>query len=402
MARWPASIASEIAAWKDALGGAADNPVFLRLDASRRRRTAALHPLRRGLPLVIGAAAGLLMCGVGIFSLHAGGGPDASEFFWTALITFALVSYIVWAVAGLSEAILDVMSVLSRSEQRSYRLQLDDMTAVTGLKDTEVAAGVLRVLLPPLYLRSGTGAVILWLGFVLAQTEFLRQFDSETAGLVAAGPLLVANWMLFGCLGVTLLLLFLLATGHTHWGFTGSIAVASAVFSQGVWLVFGTTLAAVMSVEPFYSSYDGRRWILYLSLIAGPALFCWLVYAGLELCRRTAGFRLLYGSIGPLANPLLAVAALSILLGATGLYNEQEYMMAVLPFIWQFGSLLPLNPPVLFTPWLLTGDWLAVEGDTLIGVLLTALVLLSQLALLVICARYARLAVHARRSGEPG
>jgi len=398
----PLSLRQEIADWAQALSASGENPVQLRLAASRKRRWQALHPLRRGLPLVLAAIPTLVFCGIAGYDQFWGRGNDSWTFFQLALSAFVLVAYISWAVGGLAEAVLDVMSFLSHQHQQSFRMQLDDMTAITGLTDIELAAGVLRTVLPPLFLRVAGGSAVLWLGFLLARTEFLTRFDQDISVLVATAPLIVANWTLFGCLGLTILLLYLLQMGNNHWKISAPVAVGATLLSQGIWLIFGTAMAMAMIMDDFVRSGPGNNGLFWLSLFVSPLLFFWLVYRSLDFCRAYPRFRLLYGAIGPLTNPLLLAIAAAVLFGVWIPNVDLDLAAIILPFTWHFGDMLPLNPPTLVMPVLLTGDWNQPAAGVLVSLLQALLVLLTQLALLLVCARHVRLVINLRRQGDEG
>ena len=160
---------------------------------------------------------------------------------WVTAIYNAIVipTLLVWIATGVFTVVRDSMSVLSRWQKRRSQLAIDDMLATSTVSDEEFLVGVLRVLLPPLWLRSAVGAVAIWLIAFLSRIEMRSYAGSEWQAeqVFRLGLITVGAIALTGALAGLIIALWLIGMGAgSATPLFGSVAGILAAIAQLAWL----------------------------------------------------------------------------------------------------------------------------------------------------------------------
>ena len=355
MSRWIKRQAQAWGAWRAAWAGLADNPVTRYWKLTRWRRTAHIPPWRRNLYVWFTALAGVAVCGIILgFCLYTGqelpNPPTLAVFFWWAVV---LPAYVVWLAGGLYDTLYDCTQLL-RASGRNVRVgELDSLTLSSPLGGHDILLGALRALLPPLYLRLLVGCVIVWITITAASA--LADPGGSWPVVLALAPLTIGALWSCGVLAITALALLAVILGHhTRQGQSASLLSMLATVLMLAWLPTG------YGMQQAQLGGDSTAAMLAWCLLGG------LVHlGGLALILLLAVWlrlRPLVTLLGAFVLLILVLVALPVT--AEALFpqdNGASAGLSLLGLTWAWGSLAPLNPLAMPSPYC-WGETLAVRG----------------------------------------
>jgi len=389
--------------WRDAVRDWRDNPLYIRLRIARRRGESRTGRLGRYAPLIIA----LLPAGITVAAGLIGGriitSTDIAAAVSNAAVAFVITACIIWFAQGFHQFVLDCMLLLNRSQRRQVSVTIDDLSAVSGLGNHDIAVGALAAILPGLWLRIFVTAACAMLIYLAYSTDFLIDIAmarvSNEALLAMAFALPAVCLVTFGGILATIALALYLVSMSENYSF--SLASATAVlYSLGAlfWLPWSAALAFITMEISRMGLYGPSRVdeIWAISLVLAPLTFVLLVWLALILVRAAPWLRPVYALGSPWLNPVLLLASTVMFLALNTVWLDDESTgVAVMQFLYHFGSFAPLSLTHLPTIALLGLD-LDVQGVAM-QLALYAFHLGVQLLMIVICARYAVSAIENRR-----
>jgi hypothetical protein len=407
----PAAGAGEpgfLAPWIEAWRGLRDNPFAIHFRQAEKRRYAGLPWWRRqALPLALGFVSILVALIVDIVYILDGSGRswDSNDYFELFTINASLLiipAYLAWLLEGLSTMVVMALGVLAQPAGRKLQLNLDDSSAITLLKDEEIIAGAVRVILTPILGRIFLGACLVWFGvFCASLTSLIDRGETvQMASCLLLAPLFLPVVTISGAISALLVVLYMLALGRGL--MSGTLIGAAGLLTALISLLFipaSTAMSWTMSSGINFDNNAVEHLLPHalLVLFSAPLLISLLIAAA----RSNLTMRYI-SAIGtaPLAAVMLVVFMAMMSIFAPWFFNNEENMIGVISYSMSWSSLSILNPAMM--PGLIaaiTNDQLSPLG---LGIMITMplLVLNAQAMLLRILLQFARDSVHRRRCGQ--
>lgn len=400
-----------LSAWRDAVRGLGDNPLYQRLKRAWRAQ---------GPPSMAGVAATwaplvtvLLVIGYLLVRLYL------DERLFThfdplplGILLLAVTVYTTWVGMGLFHVSYDAMALLGRlGGKGGAELQLDETVMAARLSDRDFLAAILASLLPRLWLRWFSVPIVsvglLWLAYgwqaryeAATDTGFLSTvgITGKHLGTLAAMSPLAAGWLILLAAPVSVvLLMWLIALGRSlavRWQL--QLIAGSLSLMQLAWIPLSAMQALQWST---WTGWDDREVLAdLLSAIFLSLLVLLVLVATLHFSRFAAGARALFAAAVPAAGVALCLAAILLASplqagrGALACYSILNNA------VWSASCFALLNPLTLPHPALLGMD--PVRGLIGIHPLRLAAIIIMIAASLAICSHAARLAVADWRKGE--
>jgi len=370
------SISTQVRAWLAAIRGMRDNPVYALLKRTQRRRGSflrrnAILPWIGALLIVFAAILGLLAyqtspVTVG-YLLRAG--PTG----WRTMLSMLLVAdtrwlllaaasvYTVWFMAGIFEATVDAMSLLSIPAKRTTHLVMDEVMAVSALDDRTFVTAMLGVLLPPLIWRVVVGAVLLTAALpALLVTGLLDTpmwedvVVADLAQVASLSPLTITCLAISGALGAALLLLYMMAMSH---GLRQGAVITLAATITAVWQLVYTWLALVAALEipVLLSSFGSGVPMLTQDYLEAVLLNGWWALFLLVCCLILARHSDKLRAVIAVATPVIVAAVFVI--GFSGIPDIVYFYQTERPlyFLSVWGSFSLINPLAIPAPYCWAG-----------------------------------------------
>jgi hypothetical protein len=386
--------------WRSALRNWRDNPLYLRLALARRRGTRGNKIARYAAPIIAVLPAGIAAAGSLLDRVYLTR-FDYEAAFYNTIVTYVITACVIWFAQGFHQAMMDCMLLLNRSQRKQVTVTLDDLSAVSGISNHEIAVGALAAILPRLWLRIVVVAGWAMFVYLVYSTEFLDRLCTEQLVAMLFAVPTIAAVSLGGILATIALGLYLISLSENY-----SFSLASAVavlYSLGAlaWAPFSTLLAVFMmefSGNGILSGgTDQEAW--RAGQLMAPLAFILLVWLALAAPRAARWLRPVYALGSPWLNPVLLVVVALALMAFSGDWAAAEVSgITMLCLMYQLGTFAPLSMTHLPTLTMLGMDY-AADGMAL-QILTYAVHVGIQLLLIWLCGRYAILAIADRRQSQ--